>query len=118
MILVRPAEPRDLPRLLVILAQCPEAGRWAEADLRDGVLVAEIEGRVVGMLLARAAVPEEAEVLTVAVEPAARRQGAATALLRTFLDSRRGEVFLEVRDRKSTRLNSSHIQKSRMPSSA
>ena len=27
-------------------------------------------------------------------------------------------VFLDVQDRKSTRLNSSHIQKSRMPSSA
>ena len=30
----------------------------------------------------------------------------------------RGTQYLEVKDRKSTRLNSSHIQKSRMPSSA
>ena len=34
------------------------------------------------------------------------------------LDSKTGGEILELLDRKSTRLNSSHIQKSRMPSSA
>ena len=35
-----------------------------------------------------------------------------------FLMCERPAVLRELRDRKSTRLNSSHIQKSRMPSSA
>ena len=34
------------------------------------------------------------------------------------LDTASGHVAIQVLDRKSTRLNSSHIQKSRMPSSA
>ena len=38
--------------------------------------------------------------------------------LLTWEDEAIDEAFLRRRDRKSTRLNSSHIQKSRMPSSA
>ena len=36
----------------------------------------------------------------------------------TLLDKEMSQAILSCRDRKSTRLNSSHIQKSRMPSSA
>lgn len=52
-----------------------------------------------GMLLARATA-DEAEILTLAVEPRARRQGIATALLREALAEARkrgaGSVLLEV----------------------
>ena len=40
------------------------------------------------------------------------------AVVQSSLDSAQGELDRTQEDRKSTRLNSSHIQKSRMPSSA
>ncbi len=40
------------------------------------------------------------------------------ALMTQILDLKEGEKVLEIGDRKSTRLNSSHIPLSRMPSSA
>ena len=45
------------------------------------------------------------------------REGAHVLCVDQFLD-RAEETCALIRDRKSTRLNSSHIQKSRMPSSA
>ena len=55
-------------------------------------------------------------VVAAATEPDARR---VTKILRRFRnDSLRFALLADVTDRKSTRLNSSHIQKSRMPSSA
>ena len=50
------------------------------------------------------------------VDAAQRRQGIGARLVREF--ERRAEARGCRTDRKSTRLNSSHIQKSRMPSSA
>ena len=56
------------------------------------------------------------------IEEIARRQHLPVRYLEQILLSLKRAGFLEskrgVRDRKSTRLNSSHIQKSRMPSSA
>ena len=49
-------------------------------------------------------------VTVVGVSPTHRRRG----VLRTMMDTQ----LHDIQDRKSTRLNSSHIQKSRMPSSA
>ena len=44
---------------------------------------------------------------------------APTAIFRAIFEGlRSGELLQDATDRKSTRLNSSHIQKSRMPSSA
>ncbi len=104
MTMVREAEERDIPRLHEILAQCPEAGRWSTDDLRQdvprgtgGCLVAEQGDRVIGLLLVQCPTPDEAEILAVAVEPTARRRGAARALVEAFLRSRQGHVFLEVR---------------------
>ena len=102
---VRLAIPTDVAQLVRILQRSPEAGSWSENDLRQSLvegsrrhcLVAESEGLVVGFLLAACPVEEETEILTLAVEPAARRCGVARALVETFLRSRRGEVFLEVR---------------------
>ena len=55
-----------------------------------------------------------------AVAPGALRgAGGRPMALKRFVDGAAGQPFFQKRaDRKSTRLNSSHIQKSRMPSSA
>jgi len=102
---VRSAEEADVATLLEILQTAPEAGDWSEADLRLSLvrpstrqcLVAQRDDGLVGLLLVERAVREEAEILTLAVAPAARRQGVARALLESFLRSSPGRVFLEVR---------------------
>ena len=105
MAVVREAEPKDVDAVVQILHLSPEAGNWTEPDLEYSIcggetrkcLVAEWKGTVVGFLLAECPVEEEAEILTLAVAPDARRQGVGTALLGRFLEKRRGRVFLEVR---------------------
>ena len=92
---------------LVLLTQTRirgnEVNRLAEMlTLREGMTVAEV-GAGRGWL--------SVEV--------AKRVGSSGHLYATDLDPTRVEdIRKAVRDRKSTRLNSSHIQKSRMPSSA
>lgn len=103
--MIREAANADISVLAEILHSCPEAGNWSERDFEQcfqpgtvrRCLVAEKDGRLVGFLLAECPMADEAEILTLAVEPNARRQGIATALLDAFLRSRRGHVFLEVR---------------------
>jgi ribosomal-protein-alanine N-acetyltransferase len=69
--------------------------------LRGCFLVAEQDGMVVGFLVARTAL-DEAEILDLAVDPAARGRGVGRALLHDALDvlrrSRARQVFLEVRE--------------------
>jgi len=100
MTLVREARPQDLEAAERILAASPEAGRWPGIELAPTrrCLVAEAGGRVIGFLLAQCPVEEEAEILALAVEPPRRRLGVATLLLEMFLASRRGRVWLEVRE--------------------
>lgn len=102
---IHEAKPSDAPRLAEILRVSPEAGAWSEDELRRSIeyggkrhcLVAEEQGRVLGFLLAERPVEDEAEILTLAVDTEARRRGVASALLRAFLASHNGKVFLEVR---------------------
>ncbi len=101
MLLLRDARESDIPRLMEILEASPEAGRWSETDLRPKpgrhVTVAELDGQTAGFLLAACPIAEEAEILTLAVDPAHRRRGLGRALVETFLHTRQGDVFLEVR---------------------
>ena len=85
--------------MLQILEQSPEAGTWPDVDFREPrrCWVAERGGQVVGFLLAQCPIPEEAEILALAVDPHVRRSGVAATLLRAFLEGRSGRVWLEVR---------------------
>jgi ribosomal-protein-alanine N-acetyltransferase len=60
--------------------------------------VAELEGRVVGLLATRSPVTDEHEVLWLEVSAAARRCGIATILVSRWLAATRGDVYLEVRE--------------------
>lgn len=105
MVTIREAKQTDAPRLAEIIRLSPEAGIWSESDLRKSIadrtsrkcLVAQREQLLVGVLAASLPAAGEAEILTLAVDPGFRRQGVATGLLRVFLQSAPGRVFLEVR---------------------
>ena len=77
-------------RVVGVVTYCPPGSPWREIGRDD-----------------------EGEFRMLAVDPAVQGSGAGTALARLCEERAR-----EHGDRKSTRLNSSHIQKSRMPSSA
>ena len=97
---VREARPEDSPAILAILGTSPEAGGWSADDLTlpgRRCWVAEGAAGVAGVLLASVAVAGESDLLTLAVDPRARRQGIASALLRELLCERPGQIFLEVR---------------------
>ena len=109
MIQIRPFASADIDLIRAIAAASPEAARWSretyETILQDpqraSCYVADQEGSVVGFVCLRL-VSDEAEVLNLAVEPAARRLGVGSRLLDHALREavRRGaqRVFLEVRE--------------------
>ena len=97
---VREARPEDSPAILAILGTSPEAGSWSADDLTlpgRRCWVAAAAAGVTGVLLASAAVEGESDILTLAVDPRARRQGIASALLREMRRECPGQIFLEVR---------------------
>lgn len=91
--------PADMARLHAACFTIPRP--WSEAEIADLLAspqvfaLTEAEGFLIGR-----AVSGEAELLTVAVAPAARRQGTGTRLLAAFLTEARARnaesVFLEV----------------------
>ena len=92
-------------------------------DVQD-FWVADDGGRVVGCGAVHPLWEDIAEIRTVAVDPSVRGQGVGRKLVERLIATVRelgiGRVFVLTfeRDRKSTRLNSSHSKQSRMPSSA
>lgn len=96
--------PDDAPAMASAHAQAFDAP-WDEANFRELMAGAGAYGflatdeDVLGVVLCRA-VAGEAEVLTVAVPPWARRRGVGRALMQAALDTARardsGEMFLEV----------------------
>ena len=97
--IIRPGEPRDLEAAAAIQEASPEAAHWDVAAYpAQHFLVAEVEGRVVGFLVARDIDREESEILNLAVVPEFRRQGIAQELLQMFLNAKKGVIFLEVRE--------------------
>jgi ribosomal-protein-alanine N-acetyltransferase len=102
---IRPGREADLPAITAIQAASPEAAAWPVADyLLYDLRVAEADGLVAGFVAARAVAGVEAEILNLAVSPAARRKGVGRALLGAFLEGFAGDVFLEVRDSNRTAL--------------
>ena len=106
---VREAGINDIPRMLEVQHASAEASQWnaaayhdflAAADGSSGGLLALDVDRVVGFLLFRRPVPDELEILNLAVDPAFRRRGIGAELVRRqSLAEYRGYVFLEVRSR-------------------
>lgn len=105
---IRLMRPGDAPRLKEILRWSPEAVDWLPpaptaptSEANDFLLVSETLGEITGFLLARQAA-DEAEILNLAVHPANRRAGTATALLNAALENFRtrnaSRLFLEVRE--------------------
>ena len=104
---IRRATVADAPALVTIERHA-FADPWTETSFREALaaawsfgLVAEVDDTVVGYLVAREA-GGAGEILNLAVDPPARRQGIARALLDAGLTTlrRRGaeEIFLEVRE--------------------
>lgn len=98
---VRPASPADLPAILSVAEQSPEAPHWPAAAwptflnpevpgpaLVRTCLVAEAEGTILGFAAVSALLDGQenrCELESIAVAPAARRQGIASALLQAIL---------------------------------
>src|SRR5436190_1190336 len=92
-ITIRESGDEDLPQMLHILRECPEAASWADSA---PALIAEAAGATAGFVLYRI-VAGEGEVLNLAVIPEFRRQGIASALLKALL-MRCTTWHLEVRE--------------------
>lgn len=108
---IRMATVADLDRIMAVMTAGFDP-QWSEAWTRtqartlflvpgQAVWIAERDDVPVGFAAARA-VADESELLLIAVDPAARRQGIASALIRGWLDwaFKQGcaATFLEVRD--------------------
>lgn len=100
----------DAPAIAEILRDSTEAAQWPPgsypklAESPGGVVLvceAERNGQLVGFVAARQAA-DEAEILNLAVHPANRRTGTATALLLAVVERFRAghatRIFLEVRE--------------------
>jgi len=95
---IRPARPEDLPEIERIQAASPEAAAWKPVGYLDyDCRIAWAGGLVVGFVVLRRVGEEETEILNLAIDPARRRRGVATALLGKVLKGLHGTVFLEVR---------------------
>lgn len=99
---VRLWEERDRAAIDAVTRRSPEAASWVpKGDAGFICLAAESRAGVIGFVVARAAA-DELEILNLAVDPSARRQGAGSALLAAALE--RGwhagarRAFLEVRE--------------------
>jgi ribosomal-protein-alanine N-acetyltransferase len=97
---IRPARKTDLPELDRIQRLAPEAVLWEAAGyLAYDCRVAECGGRTAGFVVCRKLSDDEAEVLSLVVDPEVRRRGVASRLMREVLDHVAGVTwYLEVRE--------------------
>jgi [ribosomal protein S18]-alanine N-acetyltransferase len=96
-VLVRPGTERDFPAIARIQQHCPETAQWPLGDYAGfPTLIAMREAAPAGFCSWRQSTNREAELLNLAVDPAFRRQGVASALLITLAEKACGEIFLEV----------------------
>jgi ribosomal-protein-alanine acetyltransferase len=99
-VVVRPAAAQDVPALDRIQRLSPGAVLWEPASyLSYDCRVAEVEGRVAGFVVCRALAGTESEVLSLVVDPDARRRGIGTRLMRAVLgEAPQTTWYLEVRE--------------------
>lgn len=106
---IRAALPSDLPALVALEDSAWPLGNWSEDQVAEelhrceglaSVVVAEVKGSPAGWAVGWHVPPDELQILEVAVSPAHRCQGVATALLQHLITERQGHtalVTLEVR---------------------
>src|SRR5947199_9952852 len=89
---IRHFQPSDAPALSNILLDSPEAAQsplHSYLQLTDSpqalVLVCELDSKKVQGFLAARQIPDEAEILNLAVHSSSRRKGIASALLRAAI---------------------------------
>lgn len=93
---IRPGNMRDLPRIGDIQVASHLGANWDPATyLAYDLKIAEKRGQIAGFLVSRDVGGGEIEVLNLAVDPAFRREGIATALMQSVPAD---HVFLEVRE--------------------
>lgn len=90
---VRPGTPSDAPAVARIQAASPQAAQWDISGYP--LLVAEHDDCTAGFLIWCETGPGEVEILNLAVDPAFRRRGAASALVAAVPSA---TIFLEVRE--------------------
>ena len=96
-ILIRPALELDYPAIARIQYHCPETAQWPLGDYSGyPLLLASISGQPAGFCSWRQSASDEAEILNIAVDPAFRRRGVASALLARVCEHAQGTIFLEV----------------------
>ena len=96
-ILVRPAVEGDFPAITRIQQRTPEAAQWPLGDYSGtSLLIAIADGDPAGFCAWRQNLPDEAELLNLAVAPEFRRRGVASALLDALDGAAHGAIFLEV----------------------
>jgi ribosomal-protein-alanine N-acetyltransferase len=102
---VRPMRAADVPTVLSILHESPEATMWSEKSLLEwpshgDIFVAEQKACVAGVLISRTAA-DELEILNLAVARAQRRQAVGSQLVKAALDRAftlgAKRVYLELR---------------------
>ena len=98
---MRPATERDYPAIARIQQASPEAAQWPVGDYSNFpillALLPDEDGPVgAGFCAWRQSAPDEAELLNLAVDPASRRRGVASALLAALEGVAHGQLFLEV----------------------
>jgi ribosomal-protein-alanine N-acetyltransferase len=103
---IRKLAASDVPTVLTILQESPEAAAWSQESLlqlassKPAAWVAEVNGFPVGFLFGRIAA-DELEILNMAVAGAHRRKGIGSKLLESALEFSRVagcmRAYLEVR---------------------
>ena len=103
---IRKMATSDVPAVLAILQESPEAAAWSQESLLQlasadaAAWIAELNGVPVGFLFGRIAA-DEFEILNMAVQKAHRRRGIGSKLLESALEFSRiagcSRAYLEVR---------------------
>ena len=94
---VRVASERDFPAITRLQQRAPEAAQWPLGDFKGCSLFIAFAGAApAGFCAWRQTLPDEAELLNVAVDPDYRRRGIGSRLMETLLGAARGGIFLEV----------------------
>jgi ribosomal-protein-alanine acetyltransferase len=94
---IRTASERDYPAIVRLQQKAPEAAPWPLGGYAGFlVLLALVDGTPAGFCCWRQTVPDEAELLNLAVDPAYRRTGVGRQLLAVLEQAARGTIFLEV----------------------